>query len=47
MADNTWAVLGATLTLIAGYATAWLVRHELAVRRFRGQAHQAGSGDRR
>ena len=47
MADNTWVVLGATLTLIAGYATAWLVRHELAVRRFRGQAQQASSGDRR
>ncbi len=38
MADGMWAVLGVILTLIAGYATAWLVRHEMAVRRFRAKA---------
>lgn len=47
MVDGMWTVLGATLTLIAAYATAWLVRHELAVRRFRAQTELTGSVDRR
>jgi hypothetical protein len=30
-------LLDAALLIAAGYATAWLVRHELAVRRFRAR----------
>jgi len=36
-----------TSALVVGNATWWLVRHELAVRRFRAGAQHAGSGDRR
>jgi hypothetical protein len=43
MADGVPAILLATSTMLVAYATWWLVRHELAVRRFRAQVGRGGA----
>jgi hypothetical protein len=43
MADGVPAILLATSTMLVAYASWWLLRHELAVRRFRAQAGRRGA----
>lgn len=47
MTDGIWTVLVATSSVVLGYATWWLVRHEHAVRRFRAHGEQTEARDRR
>jgi hypothetical protein len=46
MVDGMPAIMLATTTAIVAYATWWLVRHELAVRRFRAEVGRSGSRER-
>jgi hypothetical protein len=46
MVDGMPAIMLATTAAMVAYATWWLVRHELAVRRFRAVIGRSGSRER-